>query len=71
MSTSETATFSQPTKGPLWIYPNYDQSWVDEIISEFSLNPITAQVIASKNLNDTDEIHDDLYGKLPNLLDPH
>lgn len=71
MSSSETTTCSQPTKGPLWIYPNYDQAWVDEIIAEFSLNPITAQVIASKNLNDTDEIHDYLYGKLPNLLDPH
>lgn len=71
MSTSEPSTCLQPSKGPLWIYPNYDQAWVDEIIAEFSLNPITAQVIAAKNLNDTDEIHDYLYGKLPNLLDPH
>jgi single-stranded-DNA-specific exonuclease len=71
METSEPQTVASTAKGPLWIYPELDQDWVDEIISEFSLNPITAQVLAGKNLNDTDEIHDYLYGKLPNLLDPH
>ena len=71
MSTSDTSSLAQTNKGPVWIYPKFDQSWADEIVSEFSINPITAQVLASKNLNDTDEIHDYLYGKLPNLLDPH
>lgn len=71
METSDPQTIASTAKGPLWIYPELDQDWVNEIISEFSINPITAQVLASKNLNDTDEIHDYLYGKLPNLLDPH
>jgi single-stranded-DNA-specific exonuclease len=71
MSTSEQTSTTPKVKGPLWIYPTANKEWVDEIISEFSINSVTAQVLASKNLNDTDEIHDFLYGKLPNLLDPH
>jgi single-stranded-DNA-specific exonuclease len=62
---------AQSSKGPLWIYPKSHQTWIDEIIAEFSIHPITAQVLAGKDLDDTEEIHDYLYGKLPNLLDPH
>jgi single-stranded-DNA-specific exonuclease len=70
-NTSKQTPLTQVSKGPLWIYPHHKQTWIDEIISEFSIHPITAQVLAAKNLNDTEEIHEYLYGKLPNLLDPH
>ncbi len=56
---------------PLWVYPETDAEWVQAIISEFSIHPVTAQVLASRGFDNLDEIHDYLYAKLPNLLDPH
>jgi single-stranded-DNA-specific exonuclease len=57
-------------KKPLWIYPKIDKEWVDAIIEEFSIHPVTAELLAGKGFDDLDEIHDFLYGKLPNLIDP-
>ncbi len=61
----------KPAEGPIWVYPSIDAEWVKEIITEFNIHPVTAQVLASREFKDLDEIHDFLYAKLPNLHDPH
>lgn len=55
----------------LWIYPQLDKEWVQKIISEFSIHPVTAQVLASRGFTTIEDIHNYLYAKLPNLLDPN
>ncbi len=55
----------------LWIYPQVDAEWSGSIIKELSIHPVTAQVLVSRGFTNFDQIHDYLYGKLPNLLDPH
>lgn len=57
--------------GPLWVYPKADPEWIKSIIQEFSIHPVTAQVLASRGFTSLEDIHDYLYAKLPNLLDPH
>jgi single-stranded-DNA-specific exonuclease len=54
----------------IWIYPSYDSDWIKEIVQEFNIHPVTAQVLASRGFDDLEEIHDYLYAKLPLLLDP-
>ncbi len=58
------------TINPLWVYPESDPEWIKAIISEFSIHPVTAQVLASRGFTDLEEIHDYLYAKLPDLFDP-
>ncbi|NGX39673.1 MAG: Single-stranded-DNA-specific exonuclease RecJ [Chlamydiae bacterium] len=55
----------------LWIYPKIDSDWNQKIISELSIHPVTAQVLVSRGFTNFDQIHDYLYAKLPNLLDPN
>lgn len=55
---------------PLWIYPKTDPKWVKEIIQEFNIHPVTAEVLASRNFKSLEEIHSFLYAKLPDLYDP-
>lgn len=55
---------------PLWIYPNTDPSWVQTIIREFNIHPVTAEVLASRGFSSLEKIHEYLYAKLPNLHDP-
>ncbi len=55
---------------PIWIYPKIDDSWLKSIINEFNIHPVTAQVLASRGFKSLEHIHDFLYAKLPNLLDP-
>jgi len=55
----------------LWIYPPVDSPWNEKIINELSLHPVTAQVLVSRGFTSFDQIHDYLYAKLPNLLDPN
>ncbi|HEY5260405.1 MAG TPA: hypothetical protein VIJ46_07125 [Rhabdochlamydiaceae bacterium] len=57
-------------EGPLWIFPEQDASWTKQIIDEFNIHPVTAQVLASRNFETLEEIHDFLYAKLPDLHDP-
>ncbi len=61
---------SKSSEAPIWIYPKQDPAWVKEIIDEFNIHPVTAQVLASRRFDDLDEIHDFLYAKLPDLHDP-
>lgn len=55
----------------LWIYPQVDTEWKQTIINELRIHPVTAQVLVSRGFTNFDQIHDYLYAKLPNLLDPH
>ncbi len=53
-----------------WVYPKIDPDWIKKIIDEFNIHPVTAQVLASRGFTSIEEIHDYLYAKLPDLLDP-
>lgn len=55
----------------LWIYPQVASDWNQKIIDELSIHPVTAQVLVSRGFSSFDQIHDYLYAKLPNLLDPN
>ncbi len=61
---------SQTPPDPIWIYPQSDPKWLQTIIKEFNIHAVTAQVLASRGFQTLEEIHDYLYAKLPNLLDP-
>lgn len=56
---------------PIWVYPKDDPSWVEQIVKEFRIHPITAQILASRGFASPDEIHHYLYSKLPDLYDPN
>ncbi len=53
-----------------WIYPKVDAKWVDQIIKEFKIHPVTAQVLATRGFTSLEEINHYLYSKLPDLYDP-
>lgn len=55
---------------PIWVYPKNDPAWIKEIVDEFNIHPVTAQVLASRHFDGLEEIHDFLYAKLPELHDP-
>jgi single-stranded-DNA-specific exonuclease len=55
----------------LWVYPTVDSGWVETIIKEFNIHPVTAHVLAARGFSSLEVIHDYLYAKLPNLLDPY
>ena len=54
----------------LWVYPKNEPELLKKIIDEFSLHPVTAQILLSRGFSTLEEIHDYLYAKLPNLHDP-
>lgn len=56
---------------PIWVYPKEDPVWLKKIIDEFQIHPVTAQILVSRGFDSLDSIHQFLYAKLPNLLDPH
>lgn len=53
-----------------WIYPEKNLHLFQEIISEFNIHPVTAQILISRGFKTTQEINEFLYAKLPNLFDP-
>ena len=57
-------------KAPLWIYPNKNPALFQQIIAEFNIHPVTAQILISRGFKTLQEIHEFLYAKLPNLYDP-
>ena len=57
-------------RDPIWVYPTVDDQWHKKIITEFNIHPVAAQVLATRGFKTLEEIHDFLYAKLPNLLDP-
>ncbi|MBB65161.1 MAG: single-stranded-DNA-specific exonuclease RecJ [Waddliaceae bacterium] len=58
-------------KDPIWIYPTEAPDWRQQIVEEFNLHPVTAQILVSRGFNTLDEINHYLYAKLPDLHPPH
>lgn len=55
---------------PIWIYPTENPEWLQQIVREFSIHPITAQILVSRGFDSLDDIHHFLYAQLPDLHDP-
>lgn len=53
-----------------WVYPECDQAWKKEIVQEFNIHPVTAEVLAARGFKNLEELHGFLYAKLPDLHDP-
>ena len=53
-----------------WVYPIKNPDWLNKIVSEFKIHPVTAQILISRGFSTLEEIHSYLYATLPNLLDP-
>lgn len=53
-----------------WIYPEKNGALLHSIVSEFSIHPVTAQILITRGFKDLPSIHEFLYAKLPNLFDP-
>ena len=55
---------------PLWLFPEKNPALHWEIIQEFNIHPVTAQILISRGFKSLSEIHEFLYAKLPHLFDP-
>ena len=55
---------------PLWIFPPQNPHLLKELTQELNISPVIAQVLISRGFTSTSEIHEFLYGKLPQLYDP-
>ncbi len=60
----------EKTHEPVWIKPKDDPLWCERVINEFSIHPITAQILVSRGFQSLEAIHHFLYAKLPDLYDP-
>ena len=60
----------EPSSEPIWIYPKENPSLLEEIIQEFHIHPITAQILISRHFESVEDINHYLYSKLPDLHDP-
>lgn len=54
----------------LWIYPPFNEELKNNIVEEFRIHPIIAQLLISRGFNSLKSIHDYLYASLPQLHDP-
>lgn len=54
----------------LWIYPKLKPELKEQIIQEFHLHPVLAEVLVSRGITSFEDIHYHLYAKLPDLHDP-
>lgn len=55
----------------IWVYPRLDPEWLNKIVKEFRIHPITAQILISRHFTTFDQINLYLYSKLPDLYDPN
>lgn len=55
---------------PVWVYPTDNPEWLEQIIKEYRIHPITAQILISRGFASLGPIHHFLYAKLPDLYDP-
>jgi single-stranded-DNA-specific exonuclease len=55
---------------PLWVFPKEDETWREQIVKEFNIHPVTAQVLVSRGFTTLEDINNYLYAKLPKLLSP-
>jgi single-stranded-DNA-specific exonuclease len=58
------------TDEPLWIFPKTDPVFIEQIIKEFKVHPVIAQILVSRGFKTLPDIHNYLYAKLPDLYDP-
>lgn len=59
-----------PHHGELvWIQPK-SSPFKDEIIREFHLHPVIAQILVSRGFTTIEQVHNYLYAQLPDLFDP-
>ena len=58
-------------KETIWVYPKNEPVLLKKIIDEFSIHPVTAQILVSRGFSNLEDIHNYLYAKLPNLHDPN
>src|SRR5262245_33348849 len=63
-------SFQQQQEGLLWVYPKQDEKLKAQIIKEFKIHPVTAQILITRGFTDLADIHNYLYAKLPDLHDP-
>ena len=61
--------FGQKTQST-WILPKSNPGWLNKIIKEFNIHPVTAQIMVSRGFSTIEEIHNFLYATLPHLYDP-
>lgn len=54
----------------LWVYPPHNEEWKEQIVAEFKIHPVTAQVLVTRGFSSLEQIHHYLYAKLPDLYDP-
>lgn len=60
----------QTLEDPIWIYPKENLELKNSIIKEFKIHPVTAQILVSRGFDTLESVHDFLYSRLPNLIDP-
>lgn len=63
-------SWSFEADNPVWIYPEQNSEWLEQIVKEFKIHPVTAQILISRGFNSLEQIHKYLYAKLPDLHDP-
>ena len=56
---------------PLWVYPDTKPELVEKIAGEFHLPPVLAQILVSRGITSSKDIHDYFYAKLPDLHNPY
>ena len=62
--------FYTQVSNPLWVYPPSNEELVDQIVKNFHIHKGTAQILVSRGFTEIEQIHDYLYGRLPDLHDP-
>jgi len=55
---------------PIWIMPKDAPDLCNHFVKEFSIHPVTAQVLVSRGFTSSEQVHSFLYAKLPNLPSP-
>lgn len=55
---------------PIWVEAEVEAATVNQIVSRYSIHPVTARILAAKGFKDDAKLHNYLYAKLPNLLNP-
>lgn len=60
----------EASKEPIWIYPKENSPWLEQIVQEFRIHPITAQILVTRGFKSLEEINHFLYSKLPDLIEP-
>lgn len=56
---------------PVWVHPKNNPKLKQNIVKEFRLHPVIAQILVSRGLRTFEDIHHFLYAKLPDLHDPY